>query len=118
MPSRNLPFRFGFPGEARRCNMEQSSKTLLFRTGDLIISDEFDALGLDHLPFLIRHFRGDWDHMSLSDRASNHHALEFGEAILSTFPFGAGGQQVGVMTESDRSYTFIFILDPSSQHVA
>jgi hypothetical protein len=98
--------------------MEQSSKTLLFRTGDLIISDEFEALGLDHLPFLIRHFRGDWDHMPLSDRASNNHALEFGEEILSTFPFGEGDQQVGVMTESDRSYTFIFILDPTTQNVA
>jgi methylglyoxal synthase len=56
--------------------------------------------------------------MPLSDRASNNHALEFGEEILSTFPFGEGDQQVGVMTESDRSYTFIFILDPTTQNVA
>ena len=97
--------------------MEQYPQRLLFSAGDLIISPGFDAEGLDYLPFLIRHLSGDWERMPLSERASNFHALEFGQEVLSIFSLGKGRLHVGVMTESDRSFTFIFMIDPPTGHL-
>lgn len=57
------------------------------------------------IPFLRRHFAGDWGEVPESDAKLNDEALLNGERILSAYTLD--GQKVWIITEADRSVTTV-----------
>ena len=88
----------------------------LFPTGRILISPAAQALGVDLHRFIRRHYSGDWGETRPEDIDENREALESGDAILSQYrvtdPSGAVHTLV-VMTEMDRTYTVLHLLDES-----
>ena len=62
----------------------------------------------DHLPYLIRHARGDWGVVSPEDARANDEAREVGERLLSAYRL-QGDTKVWIITEADRSSTCILL---------
>ena len=88
----------------------------LFPLGDLLCSFGVTALGIDLTSYIWRHQTGDWGELSYEDLEYNRLAVTSNDAILSKFhlttPDGMS-ETICLMTESDRSYTFVFILGES-----
>jgi hypothetical protein len=76
---------------------------LAFDLGRLYATPGALALGVDLLPYLRRHARGDWGDVGADDWAANDRALNTGERLLSAYPTPNGW--LWVLTESDRSAT-------------
>lgn len=83
----------------------------LFPLGDILVTPGVDALGIDLRPLLRRYQSGDWGEDCPEDRATNNHAIENHEAILSDYPVMVDEEiiRIHIMTESDRSYTIVFL---------
>lgn len=58
---------------------------------------------------LARHQRGDWGEMDVEDRRANDKALLFGARLLSQYELPETGEKVWIITEADRSRTFILL---------
>lgn len=88
----------------------------LFPLGDLLCSFGVTALDIDLAPYIRRHQTGDWGDLSSEDLDDNQRALVSNDAILSKFdlitPDGIN-ETICLMTESDRSYTVVFVLGES-----
>jgi hypothetical protein len=85
----------------------------LFPLGKLLIAPEIIALDIDTISLLRRHQSGDSGCVDQYDIDQNHHAIECGDGILSQYHVMIGENKIliCVMTEADRSYTVVFILD-------
>lgn len=85
----------------------------LFPLGDLLFSHGVIALDVDLSIYIQRHQTGDWGDLCSEDLDDNRRALMSNEAILSNYhlttPDGTS-ETICLMTESDRSYTVVFIL--------
>ena len=86
----------------------------LFPSGEILASPAVIEIGIDINRLLHRHLAGLWrEDLCLKDSQSNERALAHGEAILSEYHVVSPDGQINsviIMTESDRSYTVIFIL--------
>ena len=93
--------------------MTYSLKKPLFALGRIMIAPEIEALGIDTPLLLRRHQTGDFGCIAEFDLEQNHHAIECGDGILSQYRIIIEKKQIliCVMTEADRSYTVVFILD-------
>ncbi|HBN78397.1 MAG TPA: hypothetical protein DD473_21815, partial [Planctomycetaceae bacterium] len=56
---------------------------------------------------LSKHVSGDWDELTEEDKEANDHTLEHGDRIFSSY--SVNGQKVWVITEADRSSTYILL---------
>lgn len=92
-------------------------KKPLFELGDILVAPEIIALGVDVHSLLRRHQFGDFGYIEPYDLDQNLHAIETGDGILSQYPVKIGKEEIliCVMTESDRSFTVVFILDKSKR---
>ena len=92
-------------------------KKPLFELGDILVSPEIVALGVDAHSLLRRHQYGDFGCIESYDLDQNLHAIERGDGILSQYSVTIGEERVliCIMTESDRSFTVVFILDKSER---
>ncbi len=93
--------------------MTYSLKKPLFPTGRILIAPEIESLGIDILRLLRRHQTGDFGDISEYDIQQNHQAIECGDGILSQYRVIIERKQIliGFMTEADRSYTVVFVLN-------
>ncbi len=85
----------------------------LFSLGKLLISEEVKTLNYDYTLLLKRHQFGDFGSVDAHHVIENNRAIELGEDVLSEYEILVDGRElhVVIMTESDRSYTVVFILD-------
>lgn len=86
----------------------------LFPLGKIIVSFDAEFLGLTLIPYIRRHQSGDWGDVSADEGACNHNAVEMGEDILSKYHLiddSGTSHCIVIMTESDRSYSIIHLLD-------
>jgi hypothetical protein len=92
-------------------------KKPLFDLGEILIAPEIVALGVDAHSFLRRHQYGDFGCIEPYDTDQNLHAIETGDGILSQYSVAIGKERIliCVMTESDRSFTVVFILNKSER---
>jgi hypothetical protein len=92
-------------------------KKPLFELGDILVAPEIVDLGIDAHSLLRRHQSGDFGSIEPYDLDQNLHAIEKGDGILSQYSVTIGKQRIliCVMTESDRSFTVVFILDKSER---
>ena len=85
-----------------------------FPSGEILTSPAVVEIGIDFKRLLHCHLAGNWgDDLCADDLQSNEQALANGEAILSLYHVASPDgkiRNVVIMTESDRSYTVIFIL--------
>lgn len=85
-----------------------------FRCGRLVATpaaiDAAEKAGQDFLPFLSRHFRGDWGDVCAEDAKMNDDALKPGseERLLSVYTLNSG-EKIWIITEWDRSATTILL---------
>jgi hypothetical protein len=80
-----------------------------FKPGRVFASCGAMALGVDLVPFLDRHFRGDWgDQLEFNDILANEQALDSGERLLSKYRVRPG-VSIYIITEADRSLTTILL---------
>lgn len=96
--------------------MAYSIKRPLFPLGNILIAPAVESLGIG-VPRLLRcHQTGDFGCVTDYDIQQNHHAIGSGGGIISQYPVSVGNDRllICVMTEGDRSYTVVFILDPSA----
>lgn len=93
--------------------MTYSLKNPLFPLGRILIAPEIEFLGIDIARLLRNHQTGDFGCVDEYDVVQNNHAIECGDGILSQYHVEVGEQNIliGVMTESDRSYTVAFVID-------
>lgn len=93
--------------------MTYSLKELLFPLGRVLIAPEIESLGIDIPRLLRRHQSGDFGCVDPYDSDQNLKAIKSGEGIVSQYSVIVGEMTVMicVMTETDRSYTVIFVLD-------
>ena len=87
----------------------------LFSSGEILFSPAVNEIEIEIIKQLLhRHFAGCWgDDLCPEDLQANGQAIEHGEAILSQYHVASPVGQINnvvIMTESDRSYTVIFIL--------
>ena len=76
-----------------------------FALGRLVATPGALALGVDLLPYLRRHARGDWGDLCADDRAANEAAVRAGDLrILSAYQV-RDGVRLWILTEADRSVT-------------
>jgi hypothetical protein len=84
----------------------------LFPLGQLVVtSGALHALaraGQFPAAFLIRHAAGDWGDLLPEDLAANDRALHAYVHLLSRY-FTAGGEELWVITEPDRSVTTLLL---------
>ncbi len=82
-----------------------------FMPGDIVVTDGVIALGIDIIPYLDRHLRGDWgDQLGFDDILANEFALKNGERLLSKYEVRPG-ISIYVITEADRSRTTFLLPD-------
>ena len=95
--------------------MTYSHKERLFPLGTILIAPEIEHLGIEVQRLLRRHQSGDFGCVDPYDADQNLRAIESGEGIVSQYEVMVGQNTIliGVMTESDRSYTVVFILNKS-----
>jgi len=60
---------------------------------------------------LERHASGDWGEVPPEDARENERSLKHGWRLMSSYPVGseANGERVWVITEADRSSTFLLL---------
>ena len=80
-----------------------SRPSLRFPLGRLLATPGVLELGVDLLPLIKRHVRGDWGDLCEEDRAANERAIAEGTRILSAYVLPQG--KVWIITEADRSAT-------------
>lgn len=92
-------------------------KKPLFELGNILVAPEIVALGVDAHALLRRHQYGDFGCIESYDLDQNLHAIETGDEILSQYSLNIEKEKIliCVMTESDRSFTVVFILDKSER---
>lgn len=88
-------------------------KKPLFPLGKILIAEAVNALDYDIHRLLKRHQSGDYGCVDQYDIDQNHEAIECGGGILSQYYVMVGEKNIliCIMTEGNRSYTVIFILD-------
>jgi len=93
--------------------MTYSLKKPLFALGRIMIAPEIETLGIDTPLLLRQHQTGDFGCIDEYDADQNHQAIECGDGILSQYRIIIERKQIliGVMTEADRSYTVVFVLN-------
>ena len=86
-------------------------KRLRFPLGNLYMTPGVQAylygLKLDALDVIARHATGDWGDVCDEDRETNERAVRSGGRVFSCYTLDAGGGQVWVITEADRSATTV-----------
>ncbi len=65
--------------------------------------------GADAAELLGRHVRGDWGEVPPEDARENELSVLRGFRIISSYPIGAAGERVWVITEADRSSTCLLL---------
>jgi hypothetical protein len=93
--------------------MTYSIKSPLFPLGKILIAPEIEILGIDIARLLRNHQTGDFGVVDRYDVVQNHHAIECGDGVLSQYQVEVGEQKIliCVMTEADRSFTVVFVLN-------
>lgn len=93
--------------------MPYSHTERLFPLGRVLIAPQIESLGIDIPRLLRRHQSGDFGCVDPYDADQNLKAIESGEGIVSQYDVMVGKTaiMICVMTETDRSYTVIFVLD-------
>ena len=85
----------------------------LFPLGHVVMTQGAAALGVDFVPYLARHAKGDWgDELDAFDRKQNDVAVKEGYRILSAYNVSAEDGvmvRIWIITESDRSYTTMLL---------
>jgi len=83
----------------------------LFHLGKVVATPSaLDLLTKSEIPsfqLLSKHVSGDWDELTEEDKEANDHTLEHGDRIFSSY--SVNGQKVWVITEADRSSTYILL---------
>ncbi len=74
-----------------------------FEHGRILATQGVMALGVDILPFLVRHLSGDWGVLCDEDKAANDEAVTTGLRIMSCYDTANG--RIWIITEADRSAT-------------
>lgn len=89
------------------------TKQSLFPLGTILIAPEIEHLGIEVQRLLRRHQSGDFGCVDSYDSNQNLKAIESGEGIVSQYDVMVAGKKIliCVMSEADRSYTVIFVLD-------
>jgi hypothetical protein len=82
---------------------------LRFQLGRLVATPGALGLGVDLLPLIKRHARGDWGNLCEEDHLANERALVEGTRILSAYVLPEG--KVWIITEADRSATTLLLPD-------
>jgi hypothetical protein len=88
-------------------------KKPLFPLGKLLIAEAVNALDYDINRLIKRHQSGDFGCVDQYDIDQNQQAIECGGGILSQYQVMVGEKKIliCIMTEGDRSYTVLFIVD-------
>ncbi len=84
-------------------------KPILFSSGDILATPGAVGLGVELLPYLLRHLTGDWGDVDEFDKRQNDLAVKDGNRILSAYQTPAG--KLWLITESDRSTTTFLLPD-------
>jgi hypothetical protein len=79
----------------------------LFALGQTVSTRGALETGINLLPLLARHARGDWGDLGKSDKQANVDAIQYGDRILSAY--NIDGHKFYVITESDRSSTCVLL---------
>ena len=58
---------------------------------------------------LSRHAGGDWGEVPTEDARENARSLKYGWRVMSSYPVGADGEKVWIITEADRSSTCLLL---------
>ena len=58
---------------------------------------------------LERHVSGDWGEVPSEDARENARSLKYGWRVLSSYPIGENGGKVWIITEADRSSTYVLL---------
>lgn len=86
--------------------------TMLFPTGQIVATPGalrlLEQYQVSPISLLTRHAQGDWGSVGTEDAASNTHAINQGNRILSCY-FVHGDDRVWIITEWDRSSTTILL---------
>lgn len=83
----------------------------LFEMGQVVMTPGVAQLvdaGLDPLPLVLRHGKGDWGDLDDEDRRSNEAALNRGGRLFSAFNLSCQAR-LWIITEWDRSYTTLLL---------
>ncbi|MBN1609985.1 MAG: hypothetical protein JW940_25385 [Polyangiaceae bacterium] len=75
-----------------------------FPLGQIVATPGALGLGIDLLPLLRRHARGDWGEMCEEDLRANDAALLRGGRLFSGYTL-PGGRRLWIITEADHSVT-------------
>ena len=85
----------------------------LFSLGQLVATPAALALlaaaGENSAELLARHHSGDWGEVPPEDARENELAILQGFRVISSYPVGANGERVWIITEADRSSTCILL---------
>ncbi len=84
-------------------------KPILFSSGDILATPGAVGLGVELLPYLLRHLTGDWGDVDEFDKRQNDLAVKDRNRILSAYQTPAG--KLWLITESDRSTTTFLLPD-------
>ncbi len=82
---------------------------ILFPPGQVVATQGALGLGINLLPYLVRHLTGDWGDLGDFDRQQNDLALREGDRIFSAYETQAG--RLWIITEWDRSATTFLLPD-------
>jgi hypothetical protein len=88
--------------------MQSAAKAPLFPLGEVFATPgalaAIEKAGQSPAEFLSRHMTGDWGDLPIEDRMENHHGLQLGFRLLSSY-HTAANERLWVITENDRSAT-------------
>jgi hypothetical protein len=73
----------------------------------------FAVSGDDPYLYLLRHSRGDWGDLMMSDWRANDQALQMGGRVFSSYRLTTGNI-IWIITEADRSSTCILLREEFS----
>jgi hypothetical protein len=84
----------------------------LFELGQLLMTSGVAELvqqeGLDPIPFIIRHGKGNWGDLDAEDLRANEIALNTGSRLFSSYNL-SNNRKLWVITEWDRSCTTLLL---------
>ena len=70
------------------------------------VADHVAQTGVRLSSYIDRHRNGDWGTLCDDDRATNQHAVEHGERVMSVYN-NVGNATIWIITEWDRSSTCV-----------
>lgn len=79
----------------------------ILKSGSLVMTMGAIALGVDLIPYFMRHMNGDWGDLDSEDKALNDEAVKEGYRILSAYDTPKG--RILIITEANRSTTTILL---------